>query len=233
MLPLKDENPTARTAWMTISLIVVNILVFFLETLLPEATGRQMVLAAGFVPGQLSGATGGDAIPVLSTLVTSQFLHGGWLHLGGNMLFLWIFGNNVEDEFGPFRFLAFYLLCGIIAGLTHFLTEPSSPIPTIGASGAISGVLGAYALLFPGARIYTLVVLIIYITIVPIPAVVWVAIWLILQLVQGFLSLGSQSGVAWFAHIGGLAGGVILFLFFRRSRPKSTIEPFSGTWSRS
>jgi len=172
MLPLKDENPTARTAWMTISLIVVNILVFFLETLLPEATGRQMVLAAGFVPGQLSGATGGDAIPVLSTLVTSQFLHGGWLHLGGNMLFLWIFGNNVEDEFGPFRFLAFYLLCGIIAGLTHFLTEPSSPIPTIGASGAISGVLGAYALLFPGARIYTLVVLIIYITIVPIPAVV-------------------------------------------------------------
>ena len=229
MFPLRDENPTSSFAWMTIVLIAANVIVFLYQLLLPEPAVRQFILAAGFVPARLFAETPTPGLPPLLTLFTSQFLHGGLLHLGGNMLFLWIFGNNVEDELGSFRFLVFYLLCGVAAALFHTATGPSSSLPTIGASGAISGVLGAYALLFPRARIHTAVILIFYFSVVPIPALIWVGIWLLLQLVQGLATQGVGGGVAWFAHIGGLIGGVVLLSLFRPRRPRPKMQPFSGS----
>lgn len=232
MIPLRDENPTSTTTWMTIFLIASNIIVFLFQWMLPDQGGERLVMAAALIPARLTGVfqTTGLAPPL--TLLSSQFLHGGLLHLGGNMLFLWIFGNNVEDELGSFRFLVFYLACGVAAGLVHFATGPNSTVPTIGASGAISGVLGAYALLFPRARIHTLVVLVFWITVIPVPAILWVGLWLALQLLQGLSSYGADSGVAWFAHIGGLVGGLLLLPIFRRVRRQPKAGPFSGSWFR-
>jgi membrane associated rhomboid family serine protease len=138
----------------------------------------------------------------------------------------------VEDELGSLRFLLFYLLCGVAAALLHYAIGPASKVPVIGASGSISGVLGAYAILFPRARIYSLVILIFYITVIPLPAIVWVGIWLATQLFLGLATQGAQSGVAWFAHVGGLAGGILLLLFFRRRRRRPKIMPFSGSMFR-
>jgi membrane associated rhomboid family serine protease len=214
---------------MTILLIVSNVAVSVAQLLLPESTHHQLVMSAGLIPARLSGEVSWVGLPPILTLFTSQFLHGGLLHLGGNMLFLWIFGNNVEDELGSIRFLIFYLLCGVAAGLVHHLTGPTSHVPTVGASGAISGVLGAYALLFPRARVHTLVVLVFYITVIPLPALLWVGIWLVIQLLQGLASHGAQSGVAWFAHVGGLVGGVLLLSIFRRRRRRPRMMPFSGS----
>jgi membrane associated rhomboid family serine protease len=216
MLPIRDENPTTSTAWMTILLILANVAIFLFQWLLPEAKTEQLIHEAGFIPARLSRSTGIEGLPATLTLVTSQFLHGGLLHLAGNMLFLWIFGNNVEERIGSLRFLLFYLACGVLAGLVHFWSGPSSLIPTVGASGAISGVLGAYALLFPRARIHTLVVLVFYISVVRIPALLWVGIWFILQMAGSVRGTGAGGGVAWFAHIGGLIAGVLLVLPFRR-----------------
>jgi membrane associated rhomboid family serine protease len=218
---------------MTILLIATNICISLYQWLAPGSLNEQLISAAGFIPARLTGlAAASPGLPPVLTLVTSQFLHGGVFHLGGNMLFLWIFGNNVEDEMGSIRFLAFYLLCGVFAGFVHYATGPASPVPAIGASGAISGVLGAYALMFPKARIHTLLILFLFITVVRIPAIIWVGLWLVIQLVQGIASYGAGSGVAWFAHIGGLLGGIVLLFFFRPKRPRPTLGPFSGTWVR-
>jgi membrane associated rhomboid family serine protease len=216
---------------MTIFLIAANVLVSLVQWFLPEAGAEQLVYAAGFIPARLSNAAEIPGLPPALTLVTSQFLHGGVLHLAGNMLFLWIFGNNVEDRMGPARYLVFYIVCGVLAGLVHFLSARTSGIPTVGASGAISGVLGAYALLFPGARIHTLIILVFYISVVPIPALLWVGIWFVYQMIGSATQSAVGGGVAWFAHIGGLIAGAILVLLFRRrpARPRlrrGDWEPF-------
>jgi membrane associated rhomboid family serine protease len=215
---------------MTMALIAANITVSIVQWLLPEAQLAQFVSQAALIPARLSGASHAPGLPPFLTLMTSQFLHGGVLHLAGNMLFLWIFGNNVEDEFGPFRFLLFYLLSGLGAALAHFATAPGSAIPTIGASGAISGVLGAYALMFPRARIQTLVILIFWISVVPIPALLWVGIWFVLQLLQGLANAGSEGGVAWFAHVGGLVAGVALLFIFRPRKGSQRFGAIGSSW---
>jgi membrane associated rhomboid family serine protease len=159
--------------------------------------------------------------PVFFTLFTSMFLHGGFFHIGGNMLYLWIFGDNVEDAMGSFRFLIFYLLCGVIAAITHIALEPNSLIPMIGASGAISGVLGAYLLLYPRAKVLTLITFFYFIRIIKLPALFVLSFWIVLQLLSGTLSLSvraSHAGVAWFAHIGGFFAGVILVSAFKKKR---------------
>jgi len=207
-IPLRDENPTSRLPVLTILLIAVNVAVFVLQAAVPQG----LELAAvrfGAVPynithfRSLSEATG---FPPLLTLLTSMFLHGSLFHLLGNMLYLWIFGNNIEDRLGPVRYLLFYLVCGAAAALTHILAQPGSRVPMIGASGAIAGVLGAYWALFPRARIKTFVFLIFYIDVVPVPAGIVLGLWFLVQV----LNVGMGGGVAWFAHIGGFLVGLLL-----------------------
>jgi membrane associated rhomboid family serine protease len=162
----------------------------------------------------------GEWLAALVPLFTSMFLHGGWLHLIGNMWFLWIFGDNVEDTLGSVRYFFFYLLCGLGAGIVHWLSQPASPVPTVGASGAIAGVLGAYAVLFPGARVLTLVPVFFVIQLVEVPAILLLALWFLLQLLTGAVAPlhGTSGGVAWGAHVGGFLLGLLAVLFFRPSR---------------
>ena len=176
-------------------------------------------MALGVVPRRFLTDPGPEQV---MTLLSSMFLHGGWLHLLSNMLALYIFGDNVEDRMGPWRYLVFYLLCGLAAALTHIFTNPASPIPTIGASGALSGVLGAYFVLFPTARVYTLIPIFFLPWFVEIPAVVYLGFWFLSQLLNGTLAIvaGMQGygGVAWWAHAGGFVAGVVLVRFFVRRR---------------
>jgi membrane associated rhomboid family serine protease len=224
VIPLRDANPTRRTPVVTLALIAVCFVVFAYELGRLGSGGMDALDAFatewGIVPAELSGARatgtnlGGEAL----TLITSQFLHGGWLHLLGNMLFLWIFGNNVEDRFGRIRFLVFYLVGGTVAGLTQVAINPDSPIPTIGASGAIAATLGAYLVLFPRARITSLVFLGFFYQLIDVPAVVVLVFWFLLQLIDGIASLGvtdASGGVAFFAHIGGFVFGALVGLVLR------------------
>ena len=216
MIPLRDANPTRSTPIVTVALIVACFVAFALE-LGRLASGGTEALDAfvtewGIVPAELTAAwSSGSALTVETlTLITSQFLHGGWLHLLGNLLFLWIFGNNVEDRLGRFRFLLFYLVGGAVAGLTQVAIDPESTIPTIGASGAIAATLGAYLVLFPRARITSLVFLGFFYQLIDVPAVIVLVFWFALQLIDGLTSLGVtdlSGGVAFFAHIGGFAFG--------------------------
>jgi membrane associated rhomboid family serine protease len=217
MIPLHDTIQSRSFPLVNWLLIAVNIVVFFFTLSLgQEAEG--LVLALGVVPARLL------AYPSLSegiTLLTSMFLHGGWLHLISNMLALYIFGDNIEDRLGSVPYLAFYLICGVIAGLVHIAVNPTSTIPSIGASGAISGVMAAYLVLFPRARVITLVPLFFLPWFVEIPAVIFIGFWFIAQLLNGVLTIvaGAQTlgGVGWWAHVGGfLAGLVLVGLFARR-----------------
>jgi rhomboid family protein len=215
LLPLRDDNPTSRFPIVTIALIVLNTAVFLVLAAAPHGL-ELAALRFGAVPDaitHLGSPSGPAAVPPLLTLLTSMFLHGSLFHLLGNMLYLWIFGNNVEDRLGPVRFALFYGICGVAAALTHILFEPGSQVPMIGASGAIAGVLGAYWLLFPGARVDTLVL----VFIVPIPAGLVLGLWFVLQV----LSAGMGGGVAWFAHIGGFLTGLLLIrlVLGRGARP--------------
>jgi membrane associated rhomboid family serine protease len=220
MFPIRDENPTIHRPWMTMLLIAANVGVGMRQLTLSSSETSSLFAEAALIPARLTGLANAPGIAAPLTLLTSQFLHGGLLHLLGNMLFLWIFGNNVEDILRPARFLLFYLACGVVAGLVHVATQAASLTPTVGASGAISGILGAYAVMFPKARIHTVVLLVFYITVVPVPALVWVAIWLGLQLLNAAaVSGGPGGGVAWFAHIGGLIAGVALLPLLRPRRP--------------
>ena len=226
MIPLRDANPTQRTPIITIGLIVACAVVFAFQ-LAEMARGGEAGLGAlvtewGIVPAELVAALRSGAVASLetATLVTSQFLHGSLLHIGGNMLYLWIFGNNIEDRFGRLRFLAFYLIGGIVAGLAQVAIDPDSTIPTIGASGAIAATLGAYLVLFPRARVTTAIFLVFFFQLIDVPAVFVLAIWFILQLLDGIGSLGvtaatSAGGVAFFAHIGGFVFGAVVGLAVR------------------
>ncbi len=225
MIPLRDANPTQRTPIVTIGLIVACVVVFAFQ-LGEMARGGEDALGAfvtewGIVPAELVAALRAGAYASLeaATLLTSQFLHGSLLHIGGNMLYLWIFGNNIEDRFGRLRFLAFYLVGGVVAGLTQVAIDPDSRIPTIGASGAIAAILGAYLVLFPRARVTTAIFLVFFFQLIEVPAVLVLAIWFILQLVDGIGSLTATSatsgGVAFFAHIGGFVFGAAVALVVR------------------
>jgi membrane associated rhomboid family serine protease len=221
MIPLRDDNPAQRVPVITRLLIVLNVLVFMVE--LSAGDGRaEMLRTWGVVPGRLFAAfTGDTSLPVeLLTVVTSMFLHGGWLHLIGNMWFLWIFGDNIEDVMGSPGFLAFYLAAGAIAAGFHSALMPGSPIPTVGASGAIAGVLGAYAQAFPRARVLTLIPIFFFFQVVAIPALVLLGLWFLMQFIAGTLSIGGASGgVAWWAHIAGFVFGfVAMAMLTRRQR---------------
>ncbi len=225
MLPLGDNNPTRRLPVVNMVLIAANLSVFIYQSFYTQLGAAAFIQRFGFVPQLLSNV---DRIPLADagwvplTLVTGIFLHGGWFHLGSNMLFLWIFGDNVEDRLGHGRYLLFYLLCGLLASLAHFCVHPDSSLPTVGASGAVAGVLGAYLLLFPRARIRTIVVVIIFIQIIHLPAWFLITIWIITQILSAYTELsGAQAaGVAWFAHIGGFVAGILLIMALKPNENK-------------
>ena len=209
MIPLRDSEPSHSTPFVTVSLITVNVLVFFYQLSLDRFSLNHLIAAHGLVPGRLH----------LDAFVSSMFLHGGWLHLIGNMWFLWIFGDNIEDILGRAKYLLFYLLCGVAAALVHVAFNGDSRVPTIGASGAIAGVMGAYLLKFRHSRVVTLVPIFFFLTTMEIPAVYILMYWFLVQLISGFGSIGysqlSQGGVAWFAHVGGFVAGMLLILVMR------------------
>jgi membrane associated rhomboid family serine protease len=226
VIPLRDANPVSRFPIVTVALIVVCVIVFAWE-LGTQSTGGDVALERlfrlhGLVPAKLTaalnGAPGAQATRELLTIPTSMFLHGGWLHLIGNMLYLWIFGNNIEDRLGRIKFLIFYLAGGFAAAFSQVLIGPQSDVPVIGASGAIAAVLGAYLVLYPRARVLSLVFLGFFYQLLQVPALVVLGFWFILQLVDGLASLGvasSGGGVALFEHIGGFIAGVIVGLIVR------------------
>ncbi|HEY2955485.1 MAG TPA: rhomboid family intramembrane serine protease [Candidatus Eisenbacteria bacterium] len=215
MIPLRDQNPSQSTPVVTRALIAVNVATFLYELSLgPEL--RDFMFSWGLIPARIPEALdiGGDALAQAGfTFLSSMFLHGGWMHLIGNMWYLWIFGDNVEDRFGSARFLLFYLAAGVSASVLHVLTNAGSPLPTLGASGAIAGVLGAYAVMFPGARVITLVPFFPFFQVVPLPALLVLGLWFVIQFFSGALSVGfgaATGGVAWWAHIGGFLFGVLV-----------------------
>jgi rhomboid family protein len=257
LLPISDDNTgRASTPWVVYFLIAVNVVVFFLQlsggaqfTLAYAAVPYKITHNVTVVPPGVQGVqpplsqeTRGQLrepvqrrgfpqeespSPVYLTLLTSMFMHEGWLHIGGNMLYLWIFGDNIEDNFGHWNFLIFYLLCGLVAALAQIMTDPDSVIPSLGASGAIAGVLGAYLVMFPRNRVRALAFLGIIFTTVELPAIIVLGFWVIIQLVSQYVVMEAArdtkqpgGGVAYMAHIGGLVAGFILVFLFRRSQPR-------------
>lgn len=223
MFPIRDHNPSRNPAYVTWALIAANVAVFLYSW--PLFGDERALLAFwadwALVPGFIAEGYG------WSGLVTSMFLHGGLMHLAGNMLFLWIFGDNLEDEMGHARFLGFYLACGIAAGLAHLMADPGSLIPTVGASGAIAGVMGGYLLMFPRARIDVLVIFIIFFRVFPVPAWAMLGLWFALQVFNGSYTDAATGGVAYWAHAGGFVAGLVLALPLWRARGGP------GFWSRT
>jgi membrane associated rhomboid family serine protease len=209
MIPLRDTQPSHHFPVVTVGLIAVNVLAFFYQISLDEFSLNHFVAEYGLVPRRLQ----------FTDFVTNIFLHGGWWHLIGNMWFLWIYGDNIEDILGRGKFLLFYVLCGVAAGLVHVLFNLDSRVPTIGASGAIAGIMGAYLVKFPHSRILTLVPVIIFITTMEIPAWLILLYWFVLQFFSGVGTIGqshlNQGGVAWFAHVGGFLAGIALIYLLR------------------
>jgi membrane associated rhomboid family serine protease len=218
VIPFRDINPTERFAIVTFFLIVLNIVVFIYELTLGPAAGEHFIDSFALIPKNLfsHGSLPSAAIPPAVTMITSMFLHASVIHILGNMLYLWIFGNNVEDAMGRLRFVIFYLLCGSIAAYAHALMNSSSLIPMVGASGAISGVLGAYLLLYPRARVLTLVVFVFYIRTIPVPAMAVLLFWFLLQFLNALTASGSGGGIAWYSHVAGFIAGMLLIGFFKR-----------------
>lgn len=233
MLPLKDLNPTRTTPVVNYLIIALNVLAFFCEISLGSAL-QPVIMNIGFIPARFW--TPGYFVPNLLTIFISMFLHGGFLHIAANMLYLWIFGDNIEDRLGHFKYLVFYLICGFGATLSHAFFNPTSHVPSIGASGAIAGVLGAYLVLFPTARVKTLIPIFILVFIRDIPAVFLLGFWFVLQLISGVGSLGVANasdlgGVAFFAHIGGFVLGMILIVVMGGTRkPPAPRQVQSYDW---
>ena len=210
MIPFKDDNPTSIFPYVTISLIVLNCVAFIWELTSPLGI-QKIAYYFGAIPENLTSFQTTQPVHPVITIFTSMFLHGGFFHIGGNMLYLWIFGNNIEDALGHLRFLIFYLFSGVFAAYAHAITNTESIIPMIGASGAVSGILGAYLLLFPHAKVYTILFFGFFWQIVRIPAIIIIGFWVVIQIINGIVSKGTlnQGGVAWFAHIGGFLAGIL------------------------
>ena len=254
MFPYKDDNPTILTPFVTIGIIVLTSIIWFVV----QGAGTQPALGRsvcqlGAIPGELLGSlTETVRIPVgrgldcqvspgadWHTVVTSMFMHGGWFHLIGNMWFLWIFGNNIEDSMGHVRFVVFYLVCGLLAGLAQIVSDPNSVVPIVGASGAISGVMGGYLVLYPKVRVHTLIWLGFFVTTVAVPAYLMLLYWAFLQLLGSLPTLGgggTGGGVAFLAHLGGFIAGVALIKVFVKpellaahKKPKIIVRT-SGDW---
>ncbi len=225
MIPIRDDNPTHRFPVITVAFIAVNVAVFVYQLTLGQAGlaafwDRWAFMPARFLADPFSAEQ-------LTTIFTAMFMHAGWVHVAGNLLYLWIFGNNIEDRLGHGRFVVFYLVCGVAATLAQAIVSPASTVPNLGASGAIAGVLGAYLVLYPGASVLTLIPIFFFVELARLPAVLVIGFWFVLQLGSGLAALGAgmmdMGGVAWFAHIGGFVAGVVLTLPLilqrRRRRP--------------
>src|SRR2546421_4638050 len=239
LIPIHDDNPTRTFPYVTVGIIALNVLVFLTEPHFGRGGSLQVAeyfYRWGLVPWEITHGRQLNLTGCLQAcftnknvylaLLTSMFVHAGPLHIAGNMLFLWIFGNNIEDTLGPGRYLIFYLLCGLIAGLVHVALNPNSVYPTVGASGAIAGVLGAYLVLFPRARVLTIA----FFAIVPLPAVLVLGLWFVLQLFTGASQQIGGGGVAWGAHVGGFIAGAILVVLFggrRRARERQIPPPIT------
>ncbi len=232
MFPIRDNIPTRHVPWMTWLLIAVNVFVFFMEVSIPSAALQQVTYLFGLVPARYThpgwAAEVGFPMHTYWPFLTTMFLHGGWLHIIGNMWVLWIFGDNVEDRMGPFRFLIFYLGCGIVAGIVHIASNPRSTVPAVGASGAIAGVMAAYLALYPRAQILAMFPIIIYPVFFHVPAFLYLGFWFLTQFFSGTLAIASQrevTGIAVWAHVGGFAAGLLTFWVFLRkpSRPQPAI----------
>jgi membrane associated rhomboid family serine protease len=237
MFPISDDNPRRRlgipyVAW---SLIAANVAVFFWQASLGPQAGQEVIFSLGMIPARLFTPAELPpemvVVPAWATIFTSMFMHGGWLHLGGNMLFLWIFGDNVEDSMGHGRFLAFYVLCGVAAALGQGLLDPASTVPMVGASGAISGVLGAYLLLHPRATVRVLIFFG-FIFIAHVPAMFVLGIWFLGQLMNALATPPGQPGIAFAAHIGGFVAGLVLVPFFKRPDVGLFQPPHHRAWER-
>ena len=231
-LPIKDYNPTKKTAYITIILIIINVAVFLYQAVISDLNLH--IVTSAMIPWEITHMKNIDQpvgysvveqrgysvgrkpiyrdVPPLLSLITSMFMHGSFLHLLGNMLFLWIFGNNIEDDVGKIKFIFFYLVSGVGASLAHVLFNMDSIVPVIGASGAVSGVMGAYLILYPNARVKTLVFIFIIITFVDIPAFIFLILWFVFQ----FFYAGSGSGIAWLAHVGGFIMGILLIKLMKK-----------------
>lgn len=225
MFPIKDNVPSRTYPVVTVGLIVVNVVVFIVEIAMGSRGLQRFAYSHGLIPvyvtayGSGAGVSAGQALP---PFFSAMFLHGGWLHLIGNMWYLWIFGDNVEDRLGHVRFLVFFILCGVMGNVAHYAFNHMSEVPAIGASGAVAGVLGVYLISYPGARILTLIPIFFFIQFVELPALIVLGFWFILQFLNGLGSVvvsTATGGVAWWAHIGGFLGGIVIFRLFK-PRPK-------------
>jgi membrane associated rhomboid family serine protease len=223
MIPLRDSTRSNSIPYVNLFLIGLNIAVFVYQLSLNERTAFEFIYNYGVIPTKYT------SVPIIQTLITnpiyffpllsSVFMHGGLLHIIGNMLYLWVFGDNIEDRFGHFRYLIFYLSVVVAGHIAHIASHPSSDIPTIGASGAVAGILGAYFLAFPKAKVLTLVPLFIFFTIIEVPALIFLFLWFVLQLINGLTIFGNEGAqtVAWWAHIGGFIGGALLYNLFKKN----------------
>jgi membrane associated rhomboid family serine protease len=229
MIPIRDNIPSRTFPVVTVGLIVVNVLVFMIELLgLGRGGMREVTMQYGLVPAALTQYFSGGPVPAgraVLPIFTAIFLHAGFVHLIGNMWYLWIFGDNVEDRLGHLRFLAFFILCGVVGNLAHYVFNSGSPVPAIGASGAVAGVLGVYLVSYPKARILVLIPIFFFLQFIELPALIVLGFWIVLQFVNGAASVvytQATGGVAWWAHIGGFFAGILVFKLFR-PRPKISL----------
>jgi membrane associated rhomboid family serine protease len=232
MFPIQDSVPSRSVPVVTRALILINVVVFFFELSLSRESIIQLFYLFGVVPARFTdpewAASIGFPIGSYWSLLTHQFLHGGWLHIVANMWTLWIFGDNVEDRMGPLRFIIFYLVCGVLAAVTQVLVTPDATIPSVGASGAIAGVLGAYLLFFPTARLIVLIPILFFPFFFELPAVIFLVFWFFIQLFSGTAMLASPQqvgGIAFWAHIGGFIAGMLLCRFFVRRPVRRRLQP--------
>jgi membrane associated rhomboid family serine protease len=225
MIPLKDDNPTRTTPFVNYGLIIANIAVFIYMLYLGPAVSEKFVLGYSVRPREIFGAGAHPGLQDYTRVLTSMFLHGGLLHLAGNMLFLWIFGDNIEDFLGHGKYLLFYVACGVAAVCAHGLSHPGSGLPMLGASGAISGVLGAYLVLYPKAGVWTFFFFIFFWQVIKVPAVFIIGLWIVVQVANGLLYYNKAGGgVAWFAHVGGFITGIVLILILRGHSRAQRVE---------
>ena len=235
MIPIRDTIPSQKFPYAVVTLIAINVVMFIRELALPPELTEHFIYLFGLVPARYThpawAAQAGFPRTYLPFL-TTMFLHGGWLHIIGNMWVLWIFGDNVEDRMGPVRFLIFYVVCGLSAAVVHVVTNPGSTVPAVGASGAIAGVMAAYFALFPRARIVAMLPIFFYPLFFTVPAFLYLGFWFLTQIFSGTLAVASErevGGIAWWAHIGGFASGILFFSFFlRRRREPDQIVPLSS-----